>query len=136
MGVTYLLDTHVVIWLVGRRPKSAPAPSRRTRDIIEDSETDAVVSAVSAFEVATKVRLGRLDEARALAETWSTSVRTLGARPLQVTDAHAVRGGRLEWQHRDPFDRLLVAQALVDGLVLLTADPVVQDAPGVQVQKW
>ena len=132
MGVSYLLDTHVVIWLIGGNP--APRPRQLQR--LEAPDSRVLVSAISAYEVATKVRLGQLDAAAELARTWRTSVRELGAVELDLNHAHATRAGELGWDHRDPFDRLLVAQAQVDGLTIVTADRAMLDAPGVELLPW
>lgn len=131
MGVSYLLDTHAVIWLVGGRRVPADLV-----EALEASDGPVYVSSVSAFEVATKVRLGKLDRARALAESWSSSVAALGGTPLPLADRHAVAAGALDWEHRDPFDRLLAAQAIVDGLTLVTADPAFSDLDGLAVLAW
>ena len=132
MGVTYLLDTHAVIWLVGtrRRPRDA------VLEALEDADSTVLVSAVSAFEVATKVRLGKLDHARELAHRWEGSMARLGVIPLDLNAAHGALAGNLAWDHRDPFDRLLAAQALLGDLVLVTADPVFDTAPDLSLLRW
>lgn len=113
-----LLDTHVVLW-------AATAPeelSAEVRAVLEDATHEAWVSAVSAWELAVKQSLGKLELAGP-AEAWLPDVlaRT-GFRPAPVTleAALAVRG--LPWLHRDPFDRLLVAQAASSGMTLVTRD--------------
>ena len=109
-----LLDTHVLIWWdEGRRIAAA------ARQAIE--EADAVyVSAASAWEVAIKTALGRLRPTRTVEEAASDS----GFLELPVTFRHAERVTGLPPHHRDPFDRLLVAQMLVEELTLVTRDPV------------
>ena len=109
-----LLDTHVLIWWdEGRRIAAA------ARQAIE--EADAVyVSAASAWEVAIKTALGRLRPTRTVEEAASES----GFLELPVTFRHAERVTGLPPHHRDPFDRLLVAQMLVEELTLVTRDPV------------
>jgi PIN domain nuclease of toxin-antitoxin system len=108
-----LLDTQVALWaLTGHR--RLPRKARRLIDA-----SDVVVSAASIWEIAIKAAIGKLDadpsEVRsALAPT--------GFGELPVTGEHAARVSTLPAHHRDPFDRLLVAQSLVEGLVLLTAD--------------
>lgn len=77
-----------------------------------------------------------LETARALAERWDESVAELGAEPLPLTHPHAVSAGSLDWEHRDPFDRLLAAQAIAEGLTLVTADRAFRGAPGLVVQPW
>ena len=132
MGVSYLLDTHVVLWIVGGRREGAEA----TRVALDDPSASFFVSSASALEVATKVRLGKLEEARFLIGDWPGLIDRLGARSLPIEDRHAVAAGLLDWPHRDPFDRLLVAQAWVEGLTLVTADRALIGAPGVSVLAW
>ena len=113
-----LLDTHVLIW-------AATEPERMTkvaREAIEDPENDVRVSAVSAWELSIKQSLGKIDLARPV-EKWLPEVlrRSAFARlPVTVKDALRVRS--LPWHHRDPFDRLLLAQAAARGLTIVTRD--------------
>jgi PIN domain nuclease of toxin-antitoxin system len=112
--VNVLLDTHVLIWWDEGRRLASDA-----RQAIE--EADAVyVSAVSAWEVAIKTGLGRLRPTRTVEEAASES----GFLELPVTFRHAQRVTGLPPHHRDPFDRMLVAQAAVEELTLVTRDPV------------
>jgi PIN domain nuclease of toxin-antitoxin system len=112
--VNVLLDTHVLIWWDEGRRIAAEA-----RQAIE--EADAVyVSAASAWEVAIKAALGRLRSTRTIEEAASDS----GFLELPVTFRHAERVTGLPPHHRDPFDRMLVAQATVEELTLVTRDPV------------
>jgi PIN domain nuclease of toxin-antitoxin system len=117
--VSLLLDTHVLIWWdEGRR--LAP----EARRAIE--EADAVyVSAATAWEVAIKIGLGRLRPTRTVEE----ATRESGFLELPVTFRHAERVAALPPHHRDPFDRLLVAQAEVEELTLVTRDPVFGQYP-------
>lgn len=131
MGVKYLLDTHVFLWLLGT-PELIP---ERLRDELAQAESELLVSSVSALEVATKVRLGKLDSARHLVATWSARVRDLRAVELPVSTEHALLAGSLDWPHRDPFDRLLVAQALVDNLTMVSSDKQVSAVTGLRV-RW
>ena len=131
MGVTYLLDTHVFLWLMGE-PERVPAPIRSE---LAESGTEILVSAASAMEVATKVRLGRLEPARHLVDTWLARVHDLRARELAVSTPHALLAGSLTWAHRDPFDRLLVAQALIGNVALVTSDPAMSTVAGLRV-RW
>lgn len=109
-----LLDTHVLIWWdEGRR--LAPAARRA----IGDADT-VYVSAASAWEVAIKIGLGRLRPTRTVEQATTES----GFLELPVTFRHAERVAALAAHHRDPFDRLLIAQADVEELTLLTRDPV------------
>jgi PIN domain nuclease of toxin-antitoxin system len=108
-----LLDTHVFLWWRGE-PARLPAALRSsiaTSDVV-------FVSAVSAWEAAIKSSLGRLD----LPDTFEAGVLASRFEKLLLTFAHAERVGRLPHHHRDPFDRMLVAQAQAEGLTLVTHD--------------
>lgn len=131
MGVRYLLDTHAFLWLLGT-PELVPEPLRND---LAQPDSELLVSAVSALEVATKVRLGKLDTARHLIATWSARVQDLRAVEVPVSTEHAILAGSLDWQHRDPFDRLLVAQALVENLTMVTSDPQITAVTGLRV-RW
>ena len=113
-----LLDTHIVLW-------SALEPERLSasaRAAIEDPENDVLVSAVSAWEIAIKQSLGKLELDRA-AEHWLPEVlRKSGFEAIEVSLASALRVRALPWHHRDPFDRLLIAQAFEENLTLVTHD--------------
>lgn len=111
-----LLDTHALIWWV----LDSERLSRRAYAEIENPANHVLVSAASAWEVATKHRLGKLPEAAALAEDFEGSIRRDGFTPLPVTVAHAERAGRLPGPHKDPFDRMLIAQSLTDDLALIS----------------
>jgi PIN domain nuclease of toxin-antitoxin system len=112
--VNVLLDTHVLIWWDEGRRIAAEA-----RQAIE--QADAVyVSAASAWEVAIKTALGRLRPTRTVEEAASDS----GFLELPVTFRHAEQVTALPPHHRDPFDRMLVAQAAVEELILVTRDPI------------
>lgn len=78
------------------------------------------VSAVSAMEIATKHRIGKLPEAAVLAARFESEIETLGFHPLSVTLTHARTAGSLPIAHKDPFDRLLIAQALVEDVLLVS----------------
>lgn len=130
--MSYLLDTHAVIWLASRRRSVRPD----LVDRLNQPDSRVLVSSVSAFEVTTKVRLGKLDDARELADHWAQSMVDLGVLTTDLTTAHAVTAGQLVWSHRDPFDRLLAAQAITDDLTLVTADRVFLSAPGLAVEPW
>jgi PIN domain nuclease of toxin-antitoxin system len=116
--VRILLDTHVLLWAALGDPRLSPAADA----IIGDGTQELLFSPVSAMEIAMKHAAGRLelpDEAR----TWiRTRVAAFGLTELLLTSEHAVEAGLLPRHHRDPWDRLLVAQAMVEGVALLTAD--------------
>ena len=111
-----LLDTHAVLWwLLGDERLS-----RKARHEIARDWNEVMVSAVSAMEVSTKYRLGKLSEAETIAGRFEERVAAHGFQSLPVTLAHGDRAGLLAIPNRDPFDRLLIAQALVENLVLVS----------------
>lgn len=113
-----LLDTHVFLWAV-MEPRLLSAKIRR---LLEDPTTGIVVSAASAWEIATKFRLGKLPGAAAIVADYAAAIRGMQAQRLAIRDNHALRAGSLRQAHRDPFDRLLVAQAEIEELVLVSKD--------------
>ncbi|SEL10562.1 PIN domain nuclease, a component of toxin-antitoxin system (PIN domain) [Blastococcus sp. DSM 46786] len=111
-----LLDTHVVVWLTHRSERLGAA-----RDLVADADR-RLVSAVSIWELAIKQRLGKLSLGSDV-RTWTRRVtRELALDHLPVSTEHAAGVEHLPDVHRDPFDRLLIAQAVAEGAVLLTAD--------------
>ena len=126
-AVTYLLDTHALLWAL-----TAPdLLGARARAVIADLSSRLLVSAASGWEIATKQRIGRLPQADALVGAYSRHLDRLGVERLPITDEHALLAGRLEWDHRDPFDRMLVAQAIIESATLLTKDPAILEFSGV-----
>ena len=128
MGVTYLLDTHVLLWLIGD-------PDKLTDEVhstLADRSNRLLVSAASALEVATKTRIGTLS-APGLVESWPHRLADIGAAELAVTSEHARLAGAMAWEHRDPFDRLLVAQGIVESAVLVTRDETVSGLPAPRI---
>ena len=118
MGMTVLLDTHVVLWALMEPHRI----SRRARRVVEDADNTLLVSSASAWEIATKHRLGRLPEAEGLVHGYGAHLRALGAKELAVTWAHGIVAGALRQSHRDLFDRMLAAQSMVEGVTLITRD--------------
>ena len=115
-----LLDTHAFLWwLAGNRRLS-----RAARRAVENTSNDVVVSAASAWEITTKHRAGKLPEAEAVALDVSGSIAGQGFDELAITVADAERAGRLPGAHRDPFDRVLIAQALAHDLTVVSIDRV------------
>jgi PIN domain nuclease of toxin-antitoxin system len=112
-----LLDTHLLLWAAGQ-PARLP---RRARALIEDPENELFFSAASLWEIAIKRGLGRQDfqvDARLLRRGLLDN----GYRELPITSEHAVNTDHLPELHKDPFDRILIAQANVEGITLLTDD--------------
>lgn len=121
----YLLDTQLLLWAAAEPTRLRPA----TRRLLRDDAHELLFSAASIWEVAIKRSLGREDftaEPRVLRRALLDN----GYAELPVTGAHAAAVLDLPAVHRDPFDRLLVAQAQVEGITLLTADPMVARYPG------
>ena len=115
-----LLDTHALLWwLDGDRRLS-----QRARRLIDNDETAVLVSAASAWEICTKFRLGKLPGAAAVAADVKGCLDSQGFLSLPITVDHAQRAGSLPGPHRDPFDRVLIAQSQAEDLPLVTVDPV------------
>jgi PIN domain nuclease of toxin-antitoxin system len=110
-----LLDTHVILWWLADDPELGP----QARKAIAEPESLVAVSAASAWEIAIKRALGRLQAPDDL----ETQIARNGFAPLPITVAHALRAGALPPRHDDPFDRMLVAQAQLEGLTVVTRDP-------------
>jgi PIN domain nuclease of toxin-antitoxin system len=118
--VKLLLDTHVLLWSVSDPDRIASA----ARAQIEDASNVRLLSAASAWEIATKHALGKLPLRETPQEFLLHVSADLVAEELTITARHAVLAASLPNHHRDPFDRLLVAQAMVEGATLVTADHV------------
>jgi PIN domain nuclease of toxin-antitoxin system len=114
-----LLDTHAMLWWLVDDPRL----SDKARETIAEGRNQLFWSIASAFELAVKVGVGKLELGRSLRSLFAEIVSEQGAELLPMTHEHCVRLGNLELHHRDPFDRMLVAQALEEGIPLLTADP-------------
>jgi PIN domain nuclease of toxin-antitoxin system len=118
--VRILLDTHALLWwLDGDRRLS-----QRARRLIDSDQTVVLVSSASAWEICTKFRLGKLPGAAAVAADLMGCLDSQGFAPLSITVDHAQRAGSLPGPHRDPFDRVLIAQSQAEDLPLVTIDPV------------
>ena len=113
-----LLDTHALLWwLDGSRRLS-----RKARAAIGDEATSVSVSAASAWEITTKARLGKLPGAVDVAADVAGCVAGQGFSAMDITILHAQRAGRLPGDHRDPFDRMLIAQAQLEDLPIVSDD--------------
>jgi PIN domain nuclease of toxin-antitoxin system len=111
-----LLDTHALIWWMTENP-SLP---KSIRQLIADESNTVVVSAVSAWETATKVRLGRLPAASDITRNFEEYLKNAGFESLPITMAHAIRAGFLPGPQLDPFDRMLIAQAQAENLTIIS----------------
>lgn len=114
-----LLDTHCWLWMQVDPDRF----SSESRQIIEDSGNELLLSAASSWEIAIKYRLGKLPLPEPPAVYVPSRMQISGTAALHVTHSHALHVAELPRHHRDPFDRLLVSQAILERLVLLTADP-------------
>jgi len=121
--VRLLLDTHAFLWwLDGDRRLSL-----KSRRLIADETNVVLVSAASAWEITTKARLGKLPGARDVAADVVGCLANQGFVPLDITVIHAQRAGTLAGEHRDPFDRMLIAQAQLEDVSILSDDRVFDD---------
>ena len=115
-----LLDTHAFLWWVGASPKL----SRRAKAAVAKATNQCLVSVASGWEIAIKVSLGQLRIDAALDRFLPEQLALNGFQPLAIDFKHTARVARLPFHHRDPFDRLLVAQAIEEELTVVTADAV------------
>ncbi len=122
-----LLDTHVVLWW----DSGADQLGSATRAVIADPQNHIYVSAASIWEIAIKSAKGKLR----FKGMPSAAIERNGFLPLPITPTHAEIAGLLEWPHLDPFDRMLVAQARTDNMILVHADSMIQTYKGVP-QLW
>ena len=113
-----LLDTHTFLWWMDDNVSL----SATARGLIADEDNDVLVSAASAWEIATKYRLGKLPEAEAVATNVAVRIADEGFESMAISVADAERAGRLPGHHRDPFDRMLIAQALGHDLAIVSVD--------------
>ena len=120
-----LLDTHLLLWAAGQPERLSAA----TRALLEEHQNELLFSSASLWEVSIKRGLGR-DDFRVDPRLLRRGLLDNGYSELSITSEHAVMIGDLPPIHKDPFDRMLVAQAMVEGITLLTADPLVAQYPG------
>jgi len=113
-----LLDTHVLLWALLESSRL----SVRVRDLLEDQKNELLVSTASTWEIATKFRLGKLPEARNVATNYWAVTKALGVRHLDISVRHALTAGSFRVDHGDPFDRMLAAQSLHEGVELVSKD--------------
>lgn len=113
-----LLDTHAFIWAV-TEPSRLGAKARRA---IQHADNEVLVSAASAWEIATKQRLGKLAGVDAIVADLASIIRKLQATELPIDQAHALKAGGYPQPHSDPFDRMLAAQAELEGLAVVSND--------------
>ena len=128
-AVSYLLDTHTFLWAV----RGSSKLSETVKGVLENANERKFVSAVSAYEIMNKHRIGKLMEFDDVVNNYFEYVKELRAESMPVSEFHAHYAGQFEWEHRDPFDRLLAAQAHTENMTLLTDDPAFHMLPWVKV---
>jgi PIN domain nuclease of toxin-antitoxin system len=111
-----LLDTHAFLWWLGDDPSLSAAAEAA----IGDPDAVVQVSAATVWEITTKYRLGKLPGAATVAADVEAEIEAEGFLPLAITVAHAQLAGSLQGRHKDPFDRMLIAQALAKGTPLVS----------------
>jgi PIN domain nuclease of toxin-antitoxin system len=114
----YLLDTSVFLWSLGAEHKL----NHKARDLLSSSAAELYLSAASSWEIALKFALGTLALPNPPSQFVPDAIGLLALRSLNVTHLHSLVAGELPPHHRDPFDRILIAQARMENLVLLTSD--------------
>jgi PIN domain nuclease of toxin-antitoxin system len=118
--VQALLDTHALLWWLS----DDPALTKQARKIIAETRNVVFVSAASAWEIATKVRLGKLPSAADLAGDFTGHLEREGFQILAISAEHAIRAGLLPGRHKDPFDRMLIAQAQAENMPVVSNEAV------------
>jgi PIN domain nuclease of toxin-antitoxin system len=116
--VKYLLDTSVFLWSAGAPEKL----NKQATSLLSSISSDLYLSAASSWEIAVKFALGSLALPKRPSQFIPHAMRTLALRSLDITHFYSLAAGELPQHHRDPFDRMLIAQARAEALVLLTAD--------------
>ena len=122
-----LLDTHALLWWL----TDSPELTKRARAMISDTKNTIFVSAASAWEIATKVRIGKLSVATELTEDFDAQMEQESFRSLSISSSHAIRAGLLPGIHKDPFDRMLIAQAQEQNVPIISNE-VLFDAYGIR----
>ena len=123
MGAKYLIDTHILLWWLFDDSRL----DEKSKNIIRDIDNEILVSSASAWEIATKYRIGKLPEAQELIENYGETLEKAGLRELSITNIHALRAGLLEIAHRDLFDRMIMAQAELENIPVITHDKAFQN---------
>lgn len=114
----YLLDTSIFLWSLGAERKL----NHKARELLSSSAAELYLSAASSWEISIKYALGTLALSKPPSQFVPDGVRALALRPLEITHFHSLAAGELPPHHRDPFDRMLIAQARMENMLLLTAD--------------
>lgn len=130
MGIVkYLLDTHTFLWVI----RGSLNLSDTAMKVIENINERIFVSAVSAYEIMNKHRIGKLPDFDDVANDYFNFIKKLDAIPLPINEHHSHFAGKFDWVHRDPFDRMLAAQAFTENMTLITNDPAFNSLPWISV---
>jgi PIN domain nuclease of toxin-antitoxin system len=125
----YLLDTHCFLWAVQEDGKLGAA----ARAVIKNLDSAIFLSAISGFEIANKHRIGKLPGYAYVVDNYHEIARKLEVAELPISSEHAFFAAKFEWEHRDPFDRILAAQAFKENLVLISSDAIFSTLPWLKV---
>lgn len=115
-----LLDTHALLWWLS----DDPALTRAARKAIAETRNTVIVSAASAWEIATKFRLGKLTTAADLVSNFAVQLEQEGFQLMAISAEHGVRAGLLPGPHKDPFDRMLIAQSQAENLPIVSNEAI------------
>ena len=126
--MSYLLDTHTLLCALTAPSRLGAGAAR----VVADRRSQVAVSAASAWEIATKHRIGKLPQADAVVGGYARHLDRLGVTRLPLTEDHCLLSGGLDWEHHDPFDRMLAAQAMIESMTLITDDSAFQGLPGLR----
>jgi PIN domain nuclease of toxin-antitoxin system len=126
----YLLDTHAFLWAVSEYVQKL---GEAALVAITDDDAEIYISAASIYELVYKEHKGKMDEFSGVVSDLASVIEQLGAKELPVNWQHASAAGSMDWSHRDPFDRILIAQAVTEDLTLISCDAAFSDAPEVRV---
>jgi PIN domain nuclease of toxin-antitoxin system len=118
MGINYLIDTHILLWWFFDDPKL----SKLCREIIKNPDHHIFVSSVSPWEIATKYHIGKPPEAKDILPIYPQLLIQSQFLELTINSNHAIRAGTLPIKHRDPFDRMIMAQAEIEEMPVITYD--------------
>ena len=116
--MAFLLDTHALLWWLAEPERLSPV----VHATLADPAQPVFISAASAWEIATKHRIGKLPGAEAAVSQFTELIAADGFTHLAITGQHAIKAGGFVTEHRDPFDRMLAAQAIIEGATLVTND--------------
>ena len=119
-GMRLLLDTHACIWMI----IDSKRLSQKAKRAIEDFSNQVYVSAATGWEITTKYRIGKLPEVEPFVHDFAGVLKRMSIQDLPISMDHATRSGLLTADHKDPFDRMLIAQSLAEGLSLVSNEKV------------